>query len=517
MKHSVRGVLTVFFTLLATVFLGLIFMLIESARVRGARARVANITEMGNYSLFGGYEKQLLTDYEIFAVDAAEGTGDFSIKRLEDRLKKYYSWNTNVVTDEENIFCFDPWRVSLGKCTIKDYALLTDDGCENFYQQVLATLHETAITQILGKLTQYYQDSKEVQEKQETYTEEKEAAEKEFTEMEKLKKAAERETEDPNLTEEEKEKLKQERKEAEEKARKMNPIGALWKLFWRSTLKIVSRDLPVSNKSVWGYQLCSKRWSSKKGNMKMKRKYGGFTDDLLFREYLLDHFDCFTVDRRKNELDYELEYILCGSKRDKANLKETAGKMLLIREGCNYAYLLTDEKRSGEVEALAFLLTGWTGIEALPVIVKHIILVGWAYGESMLDVRILFNGGKVPLDKSEGGWHVELEKLKDINKILDGEVPKNSKGFSYKDYLRLLLYLGHVSEQKVRAVDMLELSIRGQEGLSNSHADHMVVALRDENSFTIKPLFSRVTAVFLGLANDPFEVNCRGGYSVQPS
>ena len=82
-----RGAITVFFSLVSVLFLSLICTAAESARIQGARAQAANIADMGNYSVFGEFEKRLLEEYEIFALDASYGTGDFSMDRVNDRLR----------------------------------------------------------------------------------------------------------------------------------------------------------------------------------------------------------------------------------------------------------------------------------------------------------------------------------------------------------------------------------------------------------------------------------------------
>ena len=56
-KKECRGSITVFLSLISVIFLSLICTVIESARVQGARAQTANITDMANYSVFGEYEK----------------------------------------------------------------------------------------------------------------------------------------------------------------------------------------------------------------------------------------------------------------------------------------------------------------------------------------------------------------------------------------------------------------------------------------------------------------------------
>ena len=42
---------------------------------------------------FGEFEKRLLEEYEIFALDASYGTGDFSMDRVNDRLRDFMEKN----------------------------------------------------------------------------------------------------------------------------------------------------------------------------------------------------------------------------------------------------------------------------------------------------------------------------------------------------------------------------------------------------------------------------------------
>ena len=58
-RYRAKGVITVFFSLTSVLILSLICTTLESARVQGARAQAANIADMGNYSVFGEYEKKL--------------------------------------------------------------------------------------------------------------------------------------------------------------------------------------------------------------------------------------------------------------------------------------------------------------------------------------------------------------------------------------------------------------------------------------------------------------------------
>ena len=88
MKRS-SGVITVFFSLLASVFLSLVFVFAEAVRFGGARAECQNAAVLGNWSVFGEYEKQLLEDYDVFGVDLTYGEGSFSTEKMKSRLTEY--------------------------------------------------------------------------------------------------------------------------------------------------------------------------------------------------------------------------------------------------------------------------------------------------------------------------------------------------------------------------------------------------------------------------------------------
>ena len=48
------------------------------------------------------------------------------------------------------------------------------------------------------------------------------------------------------------------------------------------------------------------------------------------------------TEEKETALSYELEYLLCGKESDEKNLKATVNKLLLLREGVNFVYILAD-------------------------------------------------------------------------------------------------------------------------------------------------------------------------------
>lgn len=52
-------------------------------------------------------------------------------------------------------------------------------------------------------------------------------------------------------------------------------------------------------------------------------------------------------------LRYQIEYIIGKKNSDEANLKDVAKKLLMVREGLNVAYLVSDALMMGQIHAMA--------------------------------------------------------------------------------------------------------------------------------------------------------------------
>ena len=503
-ERKANGVISVFFALLTPIWLGLLFFLIESARIQAARVQIANITDLGHYSLFSEFEKALLTEYEIFGLDGGYGGGRFSESMVQERLEHFLRVNTLEDPEDTGFLLFDPFGIRLTGSDLEGYALLTDDNGEPFYQQAVACARKTAAAGLAEDLLDCYQDSQKVQEMQETYESEKAASDKALEDAEKTEQQMREEVESSEEWNKDPYSL--------EKAK--NPLPELASVIRRGILKNVLGTAEISSKKVPGRNLASQR-HLQKGTLKLEKKYGSLEDDLFFREYLLDFFPDYLDKKTDARLEYQLEYILCGKNSDRNNLKATAAKLLLIREGVNYLYAVQDPEMNAATGSLAFLVVGWTGLAWLVETLKQGLLMGWAYGESLLDVRTLFAGGRVPLLKDRSTWYLSLENLGNLAALLDAGGADRGQGLAYRDYLRLLLNLQPVRDQKRRGLDMIELNLSSRPGLSGFRADHCITAVKDVTRWHVKPVFSRVTAAFLRTGRLQTDPEVTGGFSYE--
>ena len=77
---------------------------------------------------------------------------------------------------------------------------------------------------------------------------------------------------------------------------------------------------------------------------------------------------------------------------------------------------MSDTKRQGEVEAMATALSIAFANPALEPVLKQALLALWSMGESVVDVRALLAGKKVPIMKNNENWQLQLSNLSKLGK-----------------------------------------------------------------------------------------------------
>lgn len=195
----------------------------------------------------------------------------------------------------------------------------------------------------------------------------------------------------------------------------------------------------------------------------------GIGDIILFQEYLFEHFKYY--DKKELEdtltsLDYELEYIIMGKSKDFDNLKAIVMRILLIRTIMNVISLMSDAKRNGDARLLAAAFVGFTGLPALVTIVKTLILFIWSFVESLVDVAALLRGKDIPFLKGKNDILVELHELILANKTfikskVEGIKENNSfLALSYKDYIRIFLFIESQRNKNFRAMDLIQENLQ---------------------------------------------------------
>lgn len=93
------------------------------------------------------------------------------------------------------------------------------------------------------------------------------------------------------------------------------------------------------------------------------------------------------------------------------NLKIVLDKIKNIRFVPNYLYLQSDEEKKAETKALAAVISTLLANPELIPVIQQGLLAAWAYGESIMDLRALAAGKKVPAIKTKETWKLSLSNL----------------------------------------------------------------------------------------------------------
>ena len=171
--------------------------------------------------------------------------------------------------------------------------------------------------------------------------------------------------------------------------------------------------------------------------------------------YCNDVFKCLK-DQRDSEtyLNMEREYLICGKMRDAENYVGTVKKLINLRLGLNFAYILTDSSKMARVSALATTLTVLAPY--LQPVVKYLLAGCWAYVESCADAKFLVEGKKVPLVKRKEDWVTDLYGINKLSKL---EKEDEGRGLDYEDYLMILM--ATVGDRLYyRVADLIEMNTR---------------------------------------------------------
>lgn len=471
-KTVKKGSITIFLALILSVILSLVSASIESVRMAAARTQILNSMDIGLYSLFGQYDRTLLEDYDLFALYAG-GMEELDMASLYDNFESYM----------KPVLKQNSQKLKLVQGGFNGYQLLTDGNGEVFYQQAVKYMRETLGSQGVQNLLNRL---KERQKKTDQAEQQGQQAENGGT-----LKSYDSAILDAAKKSEEEEKKQQNQKEQEvfgdgvvdnfsdgEKTKVENPIPIIRKVRKMGLLDlVVPAEKGISDASINRKMMASER--KLQTGMKMENNIqsdNSYTSGILFGQYLLNKLGNYTYPASAG-LKYQVEYILGGKNSDRENLNSVAKKLLLIRQGVNMTYLIADGGKRIQIEALSLAIASSFLIPPAAVVIEAALMFCWAFAESILDVRELFAGGRVPLVKTAADWQLSLENLGELLKKLDSSRRNSAGGMSYEDYLQVMLMAKNRQQKVLRGMDMIECTIRDKGNRPHFRLDHCVVAL----------------------------------------
>lgn len=446
----IKGSITLFSLLSLLLITATMFALLEGTRLQEMNRMADLQTENALESAFAGYNTCLWETYHIL------GTPD---NQIEQQVKSVANGRIGKGT---NLL-----QMELSEMKITESERLTDAKGRVFIRSAAAYMKDNWVYEAAKEIYSQYEAIKHLME--DSSMNENDIGDA-LQEVEDAKNSSEKITPRGRSSAIDVEEILKEAKE--------------WKEQGILNLLIKDTGGLSTSKQDFGDGLCKRKLQKGTDNVEEIT----WKERLLFQQYLMTYMSSFHDTKESHALSYEAEYLLGGKESDIENLKVVAWELLAIREVINFTFLVSNPQKQAQVEAASLLVAGATLNPAAMNVVKAGIMTAWALAESILDVRALMDGKRIPLLKSEDTWTTELEKLSEIT---SGEaMAKESKwGIGYEEYLMVLLLMAKEEDVAMRAMNAQEATIRTIYKDKSFRMDTLLVKVNMEADYSYQPIF----------------------------
>ena len=181
------------------------------------------------------------------------------------------------------------------------------------------------------------------------------------------------------------------------------------------------------------------------------------SDKFFTCRYALHKFGTYLEPRSDKDayLRNEQEYLICGKTSDKKNRKAVRNRIIAFQEVINLAYLHQHPEKTAAIDGLVGTLIP----PPMSAATREALIAAWAFAESVNDYRLLINGKKVPLMKTEATWATDVTTA--VTGLMHGYIDNNAEeGNTYGDYLKYMVYLLDEETINFRMMDLIQLSMR---------------------------------------------------------
>ncbi|MBO7355901.1 MAG: hypothetical protein J6U50_04650 [Lachnospiraceae bacterium] len=495
MRNSIGGYLTVYMTMTLAVLLSLCMTMIEGARRSAMRMEAELITDTAMRSTFAEYHRELMRQYNIFAIDSSYGQTVSGIEQTSAHFREYMEKNYSC----EVVMPWLNYRDLIGahpeSALIDKVSYLTDDAGRVFRDCAIEAVKDdlglTAAEELLD-----WALSSEV-----TAADSMDVSSQMNAEASNVSGAAssERDRRESERAGQEEE-YRQACLEAEEAGEEMpqepdltelpdeyhSPVSSVAETANTGILGFLVDDTEnLSRRQLDTGAVISGRMQSGNINTGMleyepedESIYGQALDKALFVEYLMRYMGRYGDTDENDAMWYQIEYVIAGGSCDVENLNAVALRIMGIRAGLDMIYLESDQNKKAEAQILAAAICAACMIEWMAPVLTHVILLAWALIEARYDTATILSGGKIPLMKTSSTWHCDLDSA--LSGSWSGTGDDTGSGLSYRDYLRLFLFLSDTDEITGRAMDIIEADIR----LSGGNADFRMDACIEAAEFS---------------------------------
>lgn len=438
MKKS--GSISVFFLMTFLLLASFLLLLAEGVRARAIRQDSDRLLFDTSHFYESMYHSLLREKYGILAVDSSLGQ-EISIEPLETAGFDYISASSGN----------DFLRMTPGDLKIINPGRLTDGNGEALIKLCARSEAESIPVNAAEALMDRFEDVDSGKVSDDSVRESLDSGKKAEDDIEKDNK----EQKDSEGND------KKARSKYPEKdfGNAENPIDVGKKTMDDKSLAFyVTDDSNISEKSLKaeeGYTLPSKREFPKAERSPCDVNFLEKTAFSIYANRVLGNY-LSPVD---GSLSYGTEYLIAGKDSDAENLKSVIHKIILVRTAANSASIVANADLNMEAGSFAVSIAGISANPVLVEIVKAGIIAGWAYVESVLDVRTLLSGGKIAPVKKSSDFTSTLVTLASV--LNSGTKARESKiGLDYKAYIDGFLIAGRMKTLSGRTMDLMESQIR---------------------------------------------------------
>lgn len=455
-KHNVHGYITTYFALSLGIIIILITTMIEGVRIHTVRFCTECAMDIGMDSVFAEYHREMLKQYKLLFIDSSYGSSDGDITKTKSHLLHYLNINLDnqatLLMPSCNLISTHADNASLSGIS------LASDNCGDVLRyQIVQYMKEKSGLNLLPIFDSHI-DPKEVLQQYDQYDNQRSSSHDAVDNMlDEINSNLEPEQDPYSIS---------------------NPADAVESLSESNALFYAIGDTNnLQTKSVYLNSYYSHRDNrSGVGLRNYQNAPNSISDKELFVSYLFHVLGYYSETKTNSNLTYQIEYLLAGKANDIENMEYVADRIFRSRYVINMSYLLSDSSKIAEAEALAISATAAIGHPELAEAVKYTILFAWGYAESAKDLRILYDGHKLPLTKSAASWNTPLEQMPVFKEYLsDYSIPSGT--MAYSDYL--FLYINEKSATKLteRLMDIMEMDIRLTPGNSLFRIDNLIYQL----------------------------------------
>lgn len=514
-RKNYKGSITVFAALSFMLIAQFIFTMLEVSRTIEVRKALQMNTESVLESIFANYCSPLWEEYRLLGTSVVNSDGDLSFNNVQAELQNLTE--VNLGGREKSLLAGTSLLTAkMTDANFEEFLLMTDDGGAVFQEVVCAYMkenltYETARTiydnlnDMKSAKNQYGDAGNSIDTARDSI---KEAREEERRKQEELKK----ETEDAKKSGKDSSKKKTQlpkmkgasggkAQTTSSKSKKAQTAATSVEMpeEEENILDIVSEtkkngvlslvlpgDATLSNSAISLDSSVSHR-TLETGNAQREGSDDWYSDVLL-NQYFNNYFSCYTNQKSGHYMKYELEYLIAGKSEDAENLRTVIKELMAVREAVNMASIVTMEDKQAEALAMAVTLVGFTLNPVIIEFVKYAILAAWAFVESVLDLRTLLQGGKIPVIKTHLTW---TSNLSELPTLLSGwsKAKESASGFDYQSHMAALLFFQNNGKVCMRAMDMQEATVCSVEGYEDFKMDRVMVDAKVCATYEYSPVF----------------------------